>query len=57
MFTNDERAEIRMLLYAELIKVHEMMLRAGSYEYLCLVGGHPVYAHQPVGQVLWKTPW
>lgn len=57
MFTNNERAEIRMLFYDELINIHEQMQRAGSYRYLCLVDGRPVYSHEPIGKVLWHTPW
>jgi hypothetical protein len=57
MFSDDERAEIRTLFYSELIKIHELMLRAGSYHYLCLIGGRPTYSHDPHGKVLWHTPW
>jgi hypothetical protein len=57
MFTDNERAEIRMVLYSELVKIHELMQRAGSYNYLCLVNGHPVYSHEPVGKIIWRTPW
>jgi hypothetical protein len=56
MFTRDERAEIRMLFYDELVGIHEQVMRAGSYRYLCLVGGRPIYAHHPIGKVIWKTP-
>lgn len=57
MFSEYERAEIRLLFYDELIRIHEAMQRAGSYHYLCLVNGHPVYSHEPIGKVLWHTPW
>lgn len=55
-FTADERAEIRALVFNEFITINKMMMRAGSYRYICLVGGKPVYAHYPVGKVLWKRP-
>jgi hypothetical protein len=57
MFTRDERAEIQMLFYDELVHIHAQMQRAGSYRYLCLVNGRPIYAHSPVGKVIWHTPW
>jgi hypothetical protein len=57
MFSEYERAEIRMLFYRELIEVHKAMMKAGSYHYLCLVNGHPMYAHAPIGEVIWHRPW
>jgi hypothetical protein len=59
MFSRDERAEIRCLFYDELIKIHESLLRAGSYNYLCLMPGEtqPIYAHEPMGKVIWHRPW
>jgi hypothetical protein len=57
MFTRDERAEIRLVLYDELIKIHELLARAGSYNYLCLINGMPIYAHNPIGKVIWHRPW
>lgn len=56
MFTADERAEIRALVYSEFISINKMMMRAGTYRYICLVEGHPVYTHFPVGKVIWKRP-
>ena len=57
MFTQEERSEVRMVLYDELVKIHECMLKAGSYHYLCLVDGKPIYSHNPIGKVIWHTPW
>jgi hypothetical protein len=57
MFTQDERAEIRILFYNELVCIHKAMLKAGSYHYLCLVDGKVVYTHSPIGKVIWHTPW
>lgn len=56
MFTADERAEIRSLVYNEFISINRMMMRAGTYQYICLLAGGPVYSHYPVGKVLWKRP-
>lgn len=57
MFSDNEIAEIRMVFYNELVNVHKLMLAAGSYQYLCLCGGRPVYSHTPIGKVLWHQPW
>jgi hypothetical protein len=56
VFSADERAEIRALVYSEFICINKMMMRAGSYRYICLLDGKPVYSHFPVGKVVWKRP-
>ena len=53
MLTQEERDEIRRAIYADLIEIEEEITRhAGSYEYLCLLGGEPVFCHRPVGKVI-----
>jgi hypothetical protein len=56
VFSADERAEIRALVYTEFISINKMMQRAGSYRFICLLNGKPVFSHEPVGKVIWKRP-
>lgn len=52
MFDRDQRIEIRNLCHEELLLIHRARMAAGSYRYLCLVDGRPVYCHAPWGTVL-----
>lgn len=57
MLSEIERDEIRAEVYADMIEVERMITHnAGSYPYLCLLGGSPVFTHQPVGGVLRYIP-
>ena len=48
-----EAEEIRQLVYREMAHIEaECAYRAGSYTYLCLVGGSPCFTHSIVGPVL-----
>ena len=48
-----ESEEIRQLIYAELASIERRIAtQAGSYNYLCCVGGGPCFTHRPVGAVL-----
>jgi hypothetical protein len=52
MFDRDQRAEIRSLCYEELRLIHRANQAQGSYRYLCMVEGQPVYSHSRVGEVI-----
>lgn len=52
MFDRDQRAEIRQLCHEELLLIHRANQAAGSYRYLCLVDGRPIYSHSPIGRVI-----
>lgn len=52
MFDRDQRAEIRSLCYEELRMIHRANQAAGSYRYLCMLDGQPVYSHHPIGHVM-----
>jgi hypothetical protein len=52
MFDREQRAEIRALCHDEMKFIHRMNITRGSYRYLCVVGGRPIYSHTPVGDVL-----
>lgn len=52
MLSRQEQAEIRLQVHREMIAVENQMAHHGSYRYLCLVAGVPVWTHQPVGPVL-----
>lgn len=52
MFDRDQRAEIRGLCHEELQLIHRANQAAGSYRYLCMLDGRPIYSHTPVGQVI-----
>jgi hypothetical protein len=47
-----EKAEIRQQVYREMIEVERQMVHHGSFRYLCLIAGVPVWTHQPIGPVL-----
>jgi len=52
MLTQQERAEIRYEVHRELAEINEQCAHAGSYGYLCYVGGLTFFSHHPVGHVL-----
>jgi polysaccharide pyruvyl transferase WcaK-like protein len=53
MMSPDEREDVRQLVYQEMAALEYRIAReAGSYRYMCLVGGSPVFAHSPVGPIL-----
>lgn len=53
MLSNEEREEIRQEVLRDLIAIEDQVAHnAGSYGYLCCVGGSPVFAHTPVGPVI-----
>jgi hypothetical protein len=52
MFDKHERAEIRALCHEELKLIHRANQAAGSFRYLCMVEGAPLYSHHPIGVVL-----
>lgn len=57
MLTPTEREEIRSFVHQEMAQIERQYRRdAGSYNYLCSVGGMTVFSHKPVGAVLHVIP-
>jgi hypothetical protein len=53
MFTPAEREEIRQCVHREMAHLEAKLHHdAGSYNYLCSVGGLDVFTHRPLGAVL-----
>lgn len=53
MLSPAEREEFRQALYQDLIAIEDEISRhAGTYEFLCLLGGAPTFCHSPVGPVI-----
>jgi hypothetical protein len=53
VLSNEEREEIRQEVYRDVADIEdEVAHRAGSYTYLCVLMGEPVFAHSPVGRIL-----
>lgn len=53
MMSADETEDVRRLVYQTLAAIeYQIAHEAGSYRYLCLVGGSPTFAHTPVGPVV-----
>lgn len=53
MMSPDDHEEVVQTVYQELAAMeYRMAHEAGSYRYLCLIGGSPTFAHSPVGPVL-----
>jgi hypothetical protein len=53
MMSQAEREEIRQEVYRDIAEIEDDILhRAGSFRYLCLLLGEPVFTHNPVGRVL-----
>ena len=56
MLSQAECHEIRTQVYRELISIERQVAQHGSFRYLCLIAGVPVWTHQPVGPVLRTAP-
>jgi hypothetical protein len=57
VFTPDEREEIRQLVHWELATIEQDVRdRAGSYNYLCNVGGVTMFTHRPMGAIIHSIP-
>jgi hypothetical protein len=53
MLSESERHEIRQEVYRDLADINdEILSRAGSYRYLCLVDGDLLFTHEPRGRVV-----
>ena len=53
MLSHDESEEIRQEVYRNVADIEdEVMHHAGSYTYLCLIAGEPVFTHSPRGRIL-----
>lgn len=53
MFTPGEREEMRNFVHQEIADIeYRLRHQAGSYKYLCSVGGMTVFSHIPVGSIL-----
>lgn len=53
MLSPTELHELRCAVHAECAEIERLYRQsAGSYRYLCSLGGSPVYTHQPIGLVL-----
>lgn len=50
------QAKMRRQAARELRAFEYQMEHPGSYRYLCMVGGIPMWTHQPVGPVLRTVP-
>ncbi len=51
-FDEYERAAIMALIDKRLHQIHRANQAQGSYRYLCMVEGEPIYCHKPFGVVL-----
>lgn len=52
-----EREEIRNFVHEEMAEMYAQVAHeAGSYNYLCCVGGLTVFTHRPMGAVLYAIP-
>lgn len=57
MLSPGERQEIREFVHQELAGIEaEVRQHAGSYNYLCSLGGLTVFTHAPVGSVIHVIP-
>lgn len=54
--TDEEYREIRAVVHQELDEIERQVPFAGSYDYLCEVGGVPTFTHERVGSVLRYMP-
>jgi hypothetical protein len=53
MMTPSECEDVRQLVYRELASIEDRIAhQAGSYRFLCLLGGGPVFTHTRCGPVL-----
>lgn len=57
MLTPAEREEIRTFVHQEIAGIeYDLRHNAGSYNYLCSVGGLTMFTHRPLGSVLHAIP-
>lgn len=57
MLSPEEREEIHHFVHQELAGIEQDVRdHAGSYNYLCSVGGLTMFTHRPVGAVLRAIP-
>lgn len=57
MLSPIEREEIRRCVHDELADIEQQVRDyAGSYNFLCSVGGLTMFTHQPVGRVIHAVP-
>lgn len=57
MLSPEEREEIRNFVHQELAGIEQdVSRRAGSYNYLCSIGGLTMFTHRPVGAVIHAIP-
>lgn len=53
MMSPVEQEDVRQLVYQELAAMeYRVAHAAGSYRYLCLLDGSPIFTHTPCGPVL-----
>jgi hypothetical protein len=57
MLSPDEYEEIRGFIHQEMASIEQQVRhQAGSYNYLCCVGGLTMFTHHPVGAVIHAIP-
>ncbi|ABE67830.1 hypothetical protein SEA_YASSIFIED_75 [Mycobacterium phage Yassified] len=57
MMSPEEKWEIKQLVHQELAAIeYEIAHNAGSYRYLCALGGVTFFSHTPVGTVVRSIP-
>lgn len=57
MFTPAEQEEIRNFVYQVLAGIEDQVRHdAGSYNYLCNIGGLTMFTHRPLGAVIHAIP-
>lgn len=57
MLSLTEREEIRSFVHQELAGIESQVAHnAGSYNYLCSVGGLVMFTHRPLGAVIHAIP-
>lgn len=57
MLSPTEREEIRLFIHEELSDIERQVRDyAGSYNFLCSVGGLTMFTHHPVGRVIHAVP-
>lgn len=57
MLSPIEREEIRLCVHEELAEIEQRIRHdAGSYNFLCSVGGLTMFTHTPIGRVIHAVP-
>ncbi len=57
MLSPEEHEEIRNVVHQELASIEKQIRHhAGSYNFLCNVGGVTMFTHRPIGAVLHSIP-